>query len=857
MNWHLLSLSEVSEKLDTSYSGLNEESVKQRQALYGKNEINYKKKNTVLRMILHQVSNFMILILILAAIISGIMGDLTDTVIILTIVMVNAIIGFVQEYRAEKAMEALKDIIPEETRVVRERKTRVIASTELVPGDVVLLEAGNRIPADVRFIETQQIRVDESTLTGESNTIDKTAEKLPFDDYSLGDRSNLGFKGTFITKGHGRAYVTAIAMETELGHIAQMIQVQESTTPLQIRLAAFGKRLSVVILVICTLIFLIGWLNGENILPMLLTSISLAVAAIPEALPALVTIALAFGAKRLAKNNALIRKLPAVETLGSVTYICSDKTGTLTENRMTVKEIYLTSDIVSEIPFNQKNVLLTAMVLNSDVSEKEDGAWHGDATEIALVQYALTKNSEKKQLEKQFPRVAEFPFDSTRKCMTTLHQTEKGVLVITKGAVDVLLDKIVNHQKPLVSQLERKANETANEGYRVIGYAIKELETLPETLNIEEIESSLTFIGFAGMIDPPRREAKKAVLACIKAGIIPVLITGDHILTAKAIAKQLGIITSEEDIILSGAKLAALSEKEFSDIVEHVRVYARVSPEQKLKIIKALQGKDQFVAMTGDGVNDAPALKSANIGIAMGINGTAISKEAADMVLLDDNFATILIAVKDGRVIFDTILKFIKYILTGNFGEICAILLAPFFGLPFPLLAIHILWINLVTDGLPGLALASEPAERNTMERPPRNPTQNIFAGNMALHILSVGLLMGLVTLGVQYWAIQAGIPHWQTIAFTVLCFSQMGHVMAIRSRQESLFKIGLLSNKPLLAALLLTVVLQMMIIYLPFFNVVFKTQPLSLYELLITLLASSIVFWTVEIGKWIIRVTK
>jgi Ca2+-transporting ATPase len=857
MNWHLLSLSEVSEKLETSATGLDEKNVKDCQAKYGKNKIDFKNKNSVLRMILHQLSNFMILILILAAIVSGIMGDLTDTVIILIIIIVNAVIGFVQEYRAEKAMEALKNIIPEETRVIRAGNTINIASTEIVPGDLVLLEAGNRIPADVRFIETHQLKVDESTLTGESNTIDKMAEKLPDGDYSIGERSNLGFKGTFITKGHGSAYVTTIGMETELGHIAQMIQVNESQTPLQIRLAAFGKRLSIVILIICTLIFMIGWFNGENILTMLLTSISLAVAAIPEALPALVTIALAFGAKRLAKNNALIRKLPAVETLGSVTYICTDKTGTLTKNQMTVEQVYVTPNVKTETLFVENTALLTAMVLNSDVSEKEDGSWHGDSTEIALVQYALSKNRNKKDLEKEFPRVAEFPFDSSRKCMTTLHQTEKGILVITKGAVDVLLNKIANEQEPLISEFDQKANDVANEGYRVIGYAIKEMKNLPETLNIDEIESSLTFIGFAGMIDPPRSEAKNAVSECRQAGIIPVMITGDHKLTAKAIAKQLGIITSEEDIILSGTKLATLSEEEFSDMVEHVRVYARVNPKQKLKIIKALQAKDQFVAMTGDGVNDAPALKSANIGIAMGINGTAITKEAADMVLLDDNFATVMIAVKHGRVIFDNILKFIKYIMTGNFGEICAIFLAPFFGLPLPLLAIHILWINLVTDGLPGLALASEPAGDSIMSRHPRDPMQNIFAGKMALHILSVGLLMGLVTLGIQYWAIQANIQHWQTIAFTVLCFSQMGHIMAIRSGRESLFKIGVFSNKPLLAALLLTVLLQMMIIYVPFFNMVFKTQPLSWYELLITLLASSIVFWAVEIGKWIIRSSK
>jgi Ca2+-transporting ATPase len=854
MNWHLLPISEVSCLLDTSQSGIDQTIASKRLAEYGKNQIDEKKRKTVVRMLFEQLTNFMIIILMVVAIISGFIGGITDTIIILVIILVNAAIGFIQEYKAEKAMEALRSIIPNKTRVIRQANTIEIPSANLVPGDLILLEAGNRIPADVRFIETHQIKVDESTLTGESHSVEKIGEQLPKGDYLLADRVNLGYNGTFITNGRGSAYVTATGMKTELGHIAEMIQRDETLTPLQIRLAAFGKQLSLVILLICTFIFVTGWLRGENILSMLLTSISLAVAAIPEALPAIVTIALAFGAKRLIKSNAIIRNLPAVETLGSVTYICSDKTGTLTQNKMTVQEIYVASDIKIKSPSFQNNAMLNAMALNNDVSQKTDDKWFGDSTEIALVQYAFDKKLGKIELEKKFPRVAEFPFDPSRKCMTTIHQTEKGYIAIIKGAVDALLPNLDENQKPFLSEFEQKANEMATKGYRVLGYAIKEIDTLPEALDIEMLESSLFFIGFAGMIDPPREEAKQAVSQCKEAGIIPVLITGDHKLTAKAIAMVLGIITSEDDMILSGSKLASLTDQQFEDIVEKVRVYARVNPEQKLKIIKALQAKGHFVAMTGDGVNDAPALKNANIGIAMGINGTEVSKEAADMILLDDNFATIVTAVKHGRVIFDNILKFIKYILTGNFGEICVIFLAPFFGLPFPLLAIHILWINLVTDGLPGLALASEPEELNIMKRPPKDPKQNILTKRMAFHILWVGFLMGMVTLGIQAWAIREHIPHWQTIAFTVLCFSQMGHVMAIRSQRDSLFRIGLLSNKPLLLALLITITLQLLIIYIPFFNVVFKTQPLSFFEVIITVLASSIVFWAVEMEKWIIR---
>ncbi len=863
MNWHLLSITEIAELLKSTPSGISNSIALKRLSEYGKNEIEDKRKKTILQMVLHQLTDFMILVLIVVAIVSGILGDLTDTIIILAIIVINAAVGFIQEYRSEKAMEALKNMAPSFARVVREGSTLEITATELVPGDVVLLEAGNIIPADIRFFETHQIKVDESALTGESHNVEKNCNILPKGDYSLGDRINMGFKGTHITNGRGKAYVIATGMNTELGLIAKMIQTDEKSTPLQKRLTAFGKRLSVFVLLICAVIFVFGWWRGEDAVTMLLTSISLAVAAIPEALPALVTIALAFGAKRLAKNNALIRKLPAVETLGSVTHICTDKTGTLTLNKMTVQETYEITNLNPSSTFLENSVLLDAMALNNDVSKDRNEKWLGDSTEVALVQFAFDKNKERTDLEKKFPRVAEIPFDSTRKCMTTFHKTENrtvgqagGIMAITKGAVEIILEKLVESQKLLIPELESKANEMAEKGYRVIGYAVKKMDTLPELQNFDAIESGLTLIGFAGIIDPPREEVKQAVAECKQAGIIPIMITGDHKLTAIAIAKQLGIMVSEEDLVLSGPELSALTEQQFDGIVEKVRVYARVNPEQKLKIVNALHDRGQIVAMTGDGVNDAPALKNADIGIAMGINGTEVSKEASHMILLDDNFATIIVAVKHGRKVFDNILKFIKYIMTGNSGEIWAIFLAPFFLLPIPLLAIHILWINLVTDGLPGLALASEPAEKNIMKRPPRKPKENIFSNGMGKHILWVGFLMGITTLGIQYWAINSENSHWQTMAFTVLCFSQMGHVMAIRSDRESLFKIGLLSNKPLLGALFLTVVLQLILIYSPFFNGIFKTQPLSMYELGTTLVVSTVVFWAVELEKWIMRLT-
>ena len=866
--WHLKHVNEVLEELKTSPHGLTSEEARKRQEKYGPNELKEKAKKSPVRMLLDQFKDFMILILIGAAIISGIIGEPSDTIAIVVIVVLNAVIGFIQEYRAEKAMAALKKMASPSAFALRDGVPATISASELVPGDLVTITAGTVVPADLRLTETAQLKIEEAALTGESVPVEKHISALHDEIVPLGDKKNMAHKGTIVTFGRGMGVVVGTGMQTELGKIAFMLQEEEEVkTPLQKRLTSFGTKLAFAVLAICGIIFGIGILRGEGPLLMLLTSISLAVAAIPEALPAVITISLALGAHKMVKKKALIRRLTAVETLGSVTYICSDKTGTLTLNKMTVEEIYVDGKIVRDLkPSRAESVplplitLLKGMALSNDAQEDAAGKMAGDPTEVAMYAVARDCGFVKKDLEDKYPRLGEIPFDSERKCMTTFHGWEGKVVSFTKGAVDVLADK---SKKVFTSEglqaIEDgeivKINEKmAAEGLRVIGFAIREWDNLPKDISPEVAEAELTFIGCVGMMDPPREEAKEAISLCKTAGIIPVMITGDHPLTARSIANRLGIINERSGPILTGRELERLSLEAFEEKVEHIQVYARVAPEQKLKIVKALQDKGQFVAMTGDGVNDAPALKRADIGVAMGITGTDVSKEAAHMILLDDNFATIVRAVKEGRKIFDNIRKFIKYCLTTNSAEIWTLFLAPLVGLPIPLLPIHILWINLVTDGLPALALSVEPAEGDVMRRPPRHPKESIFAHGLGPHAIWVGLLMAGIVIFVQAWSINTGNLDWQTMVFTALCLTQLGHVLAIRSEKESLFKMGLFSNKPLLGAVVLTFVMQMATIYAPFLNPIFKTEPLSLVELLIVLALSSIVFVAVEIEKIIKR---
>lgn len=879
MRWHKKEVDDVIKDLGSSLQGISSEEAQKRLGEYGLNELVEKKKKTPFMMFLDQFSDFMILVLIGAAVISGFIGEISDTIAIIVIVLLNAVIGFIQEYRAEKAMSALKKMASPTATVIRDSMPSSIPASDIVPGDVVLLDAGKIVPSDIRFIETFNLRIEEAALTGESVPVEKHADALADESIPLGDRKNMAYKGTVVSYGRGKGIVAATGMQTELGKIATMLQEEEEVkTPLQKRLATFGKKLAVAVLAICAIVFLIGIIRGEPPMLMLLTAISLAVAAIPEALPAVVTISLALGAKKMVRQNALIRKLPAVETLGSVTYICSDKTGTLTLNKMTVEEIWVDGEIVrsSELEVGNKDLnfairnpqsaIMTALALSNDSQTDSSGNVIGDPTEVALHNIAAENRFVKSALEKEYPRTAEIPFDSERKLMTTFHKIPLyppllkgdigGFVSFTKGAIDVLIDRADNVLtsegiKPLNRDEILRANEKMSaDGLRVLGIGMREWQSLPEDMSHENVEKGLTIIGLTGMMDPPREEAREAVSQCKAAGIRPVMITGDHPLTARTIAKRLGIIEDDSKAIITGRELEKLPMDEFEERVEHIRVYARVAPEQKLKIVKALQDKGQFVAMTGDGVNDAPALKRADIGVAMGITGTDVAKEAAHMILLDDNFATIVKAVKEGRKIYDNIRKFIKYLLTTNSGEIWTLFLAPLVGLPIPLLPIHILWINLMTDGLPALALSVEPAEGDVMKRPPRHPKESIFAHGLGLHAVWVGLLMAGIVLFVQAWSIKTENAHWQTMVFTVMCLTQLGHVLAIRSEKESLFRQGLFSNKPLLGAVVMSFIFQLATIYTPFLNPIFKTVPLTLNELLFTLVLSSIVFFAVEAEK-------
>jgi Ca2+-transporting ATPase len=852
MNWHKCTIEDIVKRTGTNFQGLSSSVAKQRLLETGPNELQEGKKKSAVAIFLSQFKDVMILILLAAAIVSGMVGDLKDTIVIMIIVLLNAIVGFVQEFRAEKAMQALKKMATIQAKVFRDGNPGWLDASMLVPGDLVILEAGNAVPADVRIIESHNLQIEEAALTGESHAVEKISSSIGLEDIPLGDRKNMAYKGTFVTYGRGNGIVVATGMQTELGRIAALLQGNEPLTPLQQRMASFGKKLSVLAGMMCVLFFVAGWLRGENIAKMVLTSISLAVAAIPEALPVVITVSLALAAKKLIKYNTLIRKLPAVETLGSVTYICTDKTGTLTKNQMYVETIFAGGKLydhreLNTISQNQEmGLLFHAFALNNDATEGEDKVITGDSTEVALMQVA----KEKGLVSSIWPRIGEIPFDSKRKMMTTFHLHNNKIISFTKGAPDEILRHCnnIDHSAMLL-----QVNEMAAKGHRVLGFAMRYWETMPENPNSEQHEKDLQFIGLTGIIDPPREEVLEAVSQCKTAGITPVMITGDHPLTAKTIAERIGILSNSTDIVVTGKELSEMDSAIFESKVERIRVYARVSPEQKLQIVEMLQKKGQYVAMTGDGVNDAPSLKKANIGIAMGITGTDVSKEAAHMVLLDDNFSTIVRAVKEGRRIYDNILKFIKFLMTTNSSELLTLLLGPIIGLPVALLPIHILWINLVSDGLPAISLSFDKAEKDIMSRPPRPPRQSVFAEGRGIHIIWVGILMAGIALSLQAWSIRNGL-HWQTMVFNFLCLGQFAHVLAIHTGKQSFFQTAIFSNSFLILAIVISLILQAVITYVPFFQPIFETEALTFSEFVIVGGCASLIFFAVEIEKLITR---
>ncbi|PLZ22125.1 cation-translocating P-type ATPase [Fischerella thermalis] len=943
--WHSLEVDKAIELLSTNAdTGLSPQEAQQRLEQYGPNELEETGGRSAWEILVDQFKNIMLLMLIAVAIVSGILDLLAlqnnelkagevpfkDTIAILAIVVLNGILGYVQESRAEKALAALKKLSSPNVRVIRDGKPTEVAAKDLVPGDVMLIEAGMQVAADGRLLEVSNLQIRESALTGEAQAVNKQAETTLPEETGIGDRINSVFQGTEVVQGRGKVLVTNTGMKTELGKIAAMLQsVESEPTPLQQRMTQLGNVLVTGSLVLVAIVVIVGLLRGGNLTELLEVSLSMAVAVVPEGLPAVITVTLALGTQRMVRRNALIRKLPAVETLGSVTTICSDKTGTLTQNKMVVQSVYtnastsnpsektcnhqefrvtgegyapkgefqLQNNKVEVQDYRELQALLVACaVCNDSVLQQQQGQWTilGDPTEGALVTLAAKGGIEKDQWDSKLPRVGEFPFSSERKRMSVICRVEQvetgvsplsdvdpiishlvnshGYLMFTKGSPELILARctqlyVGNSTIPLTQnqrdEILAENDRMASNGLRVLGFAYKPLAEIPSQGSDETSEQELVWLGLVGMLDAPRPEVRAAVQECREAGIRPIMITGDHQLTARAIATDLGI-AQPGDRALTGQELQRMSDQDLEQNVDLVSIYARVAPEHKLRIVQALQRRGRFVAMTGDGVNDAPALKQADIGIAMGITGTDVSKEAADMVLLDDNFATIVAATEEGRVVYTNIRRFIKYILGSNIGEVLTIAAAPILGLGgVPLTPLQILWMNLVTDGLPALALAVEPPEPDVMKRPPFSPRESIFARGLGSYMIRIGIIFAFITIILMMWAYNHSTSiqgnglspdRWKTMVFTSLCLAQMGHAIAIRSNSRLTIEMNPFSNPYVLGAVVLTTILQLMLVYVPPLRNFFGTDYISLPELGICLGFSALMFVWIELEKIVFR---
>lgn len=869
--------------------GLHSTEVKNRLSEFGYNEMVEKQKPAWWKRFLAQFQDFMVLVLLAATLISAFLGEYADSVTILAIVMINAILGFIQEHRAEKSMDALKTMVAPTAHVIRNGNLQQIGAREVVPGDILALESGDKIAADARLIDVQNMEVDEATLTGESLPVRKLADKLYSESSPLGDRKNMVYTGTNIVRGRGKAVVCATGMATEVGHIADMIQdVEHESTPLEQRLESLGRWLVWGCLIICLVVVVTGVMKGEPLFLMCMAGISLAVAAIPEGLPAIVTVALALGVQRMIKRNAIVRKLPAVETLGCTTVICSDKTGTLTQNAMTVRKIFVAGNtyevtgtgyeikgnfLLNRQEFDATKVkslehcLEISVLCNNSILKQNNigisGLWRqpkssgwsieGDPTEGALIIAAAKANIWRRELEKRQRRVAEIPFESERCRMSVIYEKSNANFIYVKGAPDVIVEMCQyysNNTGEIVLSAAIKAeimaaNEHMTEqALRVLAVAYRQVAKAEASNVSEELEKNLVFVGLIGMIDPPREEAKSAIALCRQAGIKTIMITGDHRNTAVAIAKELQMFKEERNRALTGSELDALSDVDLSEIINSVTVYARVSPAHKLRIVRALKQQGHIVAMTGDGVNDAPAIKEADIGIAMGFAGTDVTKEAASMVLADDNFATIVAAVEEGRGIYDNIRKFIRYLLSCNLGEVLTMFIATLVGLPLPLLPVQILWVNLVTDGLPAMALGVDPNNHDIMNRLPRNPRESVFSRGLSRKIIARGLQIGISTVSVfaMVYFYKNNLAEARTMAFCTLVFSQMFHVFDCRSEVFTVFEVGIFKNKYLIFATGCSLFMQLLVVYYPFMREVFATVPLGIEDWIIILGVSG---WT------------